>query len=530
MNPQRTIDCEVDRTFAFVSYSHKNVQLKQELSLHLRVLQHVGIIDTWDDRRIEAGSDWARQIDEAIARSKVGILLVSAHFLTSRFILHEEVPRLLRRLNEGKLRVMPIILEACLWKSVPWLAALQTRPRSGMPLNTQSGPARAQEWTDICEEIAGWLRAEQSQVGRPSGPIIPGPSDTRSPNDLADGKTTEENPAATAERTSKAAGITVRQLAEAAADNPQVEHVLASFKVEFAAASRSIEGLTDYKEMHDELHNFEFQCFPRLLAVQGLTNDLALEELERCIFDLEATINHLRAIEDRAKLSPDKTSWIGTLTQALQALQLARDTRSSVGVRKACSLLNRVLNTEPSKINDRMCRIAEELDLGPLSRALTYAEERIHELAFPPKRVDELKAGIKSLKLLETAMHELVGEHDAWQRLETDLRLIENSLARGLEELDLLWSDIERDTKQLIQAHQDLWARQLAEEMSRLTQALNATTCDRAPQSIARFRQFRRRAGQRFFQVDANLRDSFGKIADVGEPLLLLLRTIAQPL
>jgi chromosome segregation ATPase len=175
-----------------------------------------------------------------------------------------------------------------------------------------------------------------------------------------------------------------------------------------------------------------------------------------------------------------------------------------------------------------MCRIAEQLDLGPLSRALTYAEERIQQVNFAPSKLNEITAGISSLKLLETAMHQLVAEHDAWQRLETDLRLIENSLGRGLDELDLLWSDIERDTRHLLKDNRELWAIQLADEMSRVSRAMTTTTADRTSQSVGRFRQFRRRAGQRFFQVDANLRDSFGKISNVGEPLLLLLRTIAQ--
>lgn len=525
MQPEKA-EGSTERRLVFISYSHRDSSLKDELSLHLGVLQREGLIESWNDVQIEAGRDWASEIDAAMEATKVAVLLVSAHFLTSRFILREEVPRFLQALSEGKLRIMPVILEACLWKTVPWLAALQTRPRSGRPLNAQSDSARAQEWTDICEEIIGWLDATvppPPQIFQHMAREISGSSLERTPGE----RLGDFGPSATAARTSQVAGDTVRQFADVAADNPGAERVLASFQAEFSSASRAIEALTDYKEMHDELHNFEFQCLPRLLAAQSLTNDAAQEELERCVFDLEATINHLRAVEDRANLSSDKTAWIQALGQALELLQTAQERQSTTEARKACTLLNRVLNTEPSRINDRMCQIAEQLDLGPLSRALSYAERRIQESSLDAGRLSEVQAGIRSLKVLQTAMHELVGEHDAWQRLETDLRLIEHSLPRGLEELELLWPEIERNVKERVKTHPEAWAAQLSQEVSQVAEALSSPE-PTGPKVIPRFRTFRRRAGQRFFQVDSNLRDSFGKIANVGEPLLLLLRTIEQ--
>jgi hypothetical protein len=422
---------------------------------------------------------------------------------------------------------MPVILEACLWKRVPWLVALQARPSGGRQLSAGNDAERNQDWTDICEEIAGWLDSDLPV--RP--PNIPPPPDPAPPDEApssqpAAGHTVNpSNASETAAQSSHAAGETVRDLATAAADDPRIERILATFRAEFASASRSIESLTDYKEMHDELHNFEFQCLPRLLAAQPMADESAREELERCIFDLDATINHLRAVEDRAQMTADKTSWINTLAHALELLQTARDENNPKEAWKACILLNRVLNTEPSKINDRMRQIAEQLDLRPLIRVLEHG--------IPAQNMDSTKAsalaeGINSLKLLESAMRELVKEHDTWQRLEADLRLIDNSLTRGLEELHLLWSDIQETMRELLKESEEVWAVQLRNETNRVAEALKSSEPDRDRQVVPRFRLFRRRAGQRFFQVDANLRESFAKLASIGEPLLLLLRTIDQ--
>ena len=81
----------------FVSYSHKDEREKDKLLSHLGVLQHQGLIDLWSDDRIGAGTHWKQEISEAIAQAKVAILLISANFLTSDFILGEEVPKLLKR-------------------------------------------------------------------------------------------------------------------------------------------------------------------------------------------------------------------------------------------------------------------------------------------------------------------------------------------------------------------------------------------------------------------------------------------------
>jgi hypothetical protein len=514
----------------FISYSHRDSRWKEEFTTHLLVLQTEGLVTAWDDRCIEAGRDWASEIDRALDAARVAVLLVSAHFLTSRFILTEEIPRFLRKMQEGKLRIMPIILEACLWKRVPWLAQLQIRPHEGRALGAGIESARAQDWTDSCEEIAEWLTSGMPEPRYDSIALNAAQRDIAASKQKALAGEGADLCEATeiAARSSQIVGDSMRHLAAAAAENSQVERILVSFQAEFASASRAIEALTDYKEMHDELHNFEFQCLPRLLAAQNLVDESDREELERCVFDLEATINHIRAIKDRAKLSVDKTLWIESLAQAFECLLTARDQQNSKEIRKACTFLNRVLNTEPSRINDRMRQIAEQLDLGPLTRALTHAESRIEEHKMGPVKANEVRAGITSLKQLETAMHQLIAEHDMWQRLETDLRLIENSLVRDLETLEVLWADIENSTLTLLKDCSGPWAVQLRSELANVTEALDLSTPERDGRAKQRFRIFRRRAGQRFFQVDSNLRESLGKLAKVGEPLLLLLRIVER--
>src|ERR1700741_5057001 len=106
----------------FISYSHKDRDAIDLLRAQFRVGALEGYVDPWDDTRIEAGDNWLPQIKSAIEHARVAILLISANFLTSKFIRVSEIPPLLRRRALGDLRVIPIVVDHCPWERVPWLS------------------------------------------------------------------------------------------------------------------------------------------------------------------------------------------------------------------------------------------------------------------------------------------------------------------------------------------------------------------------------------------------------------------------
>jgi hypothetical protein len=95
---------------------------KDRLLTQLGVLQQQSILELWHDRRIGAGVDWYQEICKAIEAANVAVLLILAHFLTSSFILREEVSRLLTRRQQEGLPIIPILVTPCPWEEVPWLA------------------------------------------------------------------------------------------------------------------------------------------------------------------------------------------------------------------------------------------------------------------------------------------------------------------------------------------------------------------------------------------------------------------------
>ena len=89
------------RNRVFISYSHHDVRHLERLRVHLRPLERDHIIEVWDDTRPSPGTNWRDAIVEALSSAKVGILLISADFLASDFIVNNELPPLLKAASDG---------------------------------------------------------------------------------------------------------------------------------------------------------------------------------------------------------------------------------------------------------------------------------------------------------------------------------------------------------------------------------------------------------------------------------------------
>jgi TIR domain/Mechanosensitive ion channel, beta-domain len=119
----------------FVSYSHADEGLRNELGKHLSVLERQGIITTWHDRMIGAGTEWEGSIDRHLDHSRVILLLISSDFIHSRYCYDVEMTRALERHDNRQALVIPIILRAVSLKGTPF-AKLQALPKDGKPIAT----------------------------------------------------------------------------------------------------------------------------------------------------------------------------------------------------------------------------------------------------------------------------------------------------------------------------------------------------------------------------------------------------------
>lgn len=97
----------------FISYSHADTTYLNRLMIHLRPFEKNGVIDLWVDTKIKVGEKWKDKIKQALDKSALAILLISADFLASDFIIDNELPPLLQAAEkEGKL-ILPVIIKPC---------------------------------------------------------------------------------------------------------------------------------------------------------------------------------------------------------------------------------------------------------------------------------------------------------------------------------------------------------------------------------------------------------------------------------
>ncbi|MGH3792272.1 MAG: toll/interleukin-1 receptor domain-containing protein [Pseudonocardiaceae bacterium] len=99
----------------FVSYSHHDAVWAQRFRKVLKPLVRSKRLWLWVDTDIPVGDQWHPDIRRAIGRSSVALLLVSADFLDSDFIMDEELPALIRQ----GVWLAPVLVGDCCGSTCP---------------------------------------------------------------------------------------------------------------------------------------------------------------------------------------------------------------------------------------------------------------------------------------------------------------------------------------------------------------------------------------------------------------------------
>ena len=142
----------------FMSYSHRDEELRDQLEVQLAMLKRQGLIDVWHDRRLLAGDhlDWtiSKELDEA----DIVLLLISPDFLASDYCYKIEKGRALERHNEGSARLISVILRPCDW----------TYTDLAQYLVTPTDDKAITRWTDRDEaflDVARSIRRAIEEIG-----------------------------------------------------------------------------------------------------------------------------------------------------------------------------------------------------------------------------------------------------------------------------------------------------------------------------------------------------------------------------
>ena len=347
--------------------------------------------------------------ERCVIESRWTVLILSQSYLNEAWEMNDALLSQSYGLEMGRWRTIPVIREPNL--------ELPNRLRNLVSIDLTSPDER--EWVRLLNAL--------SRSGLDAQGAVPSRAEARSAR------------LGSAYAVGKALGVLVELLWA-----PEVREAIGAFRNDFEAACQQIDILSDYKALHDQLHQLQFQCF----YIIGPMAMRFPEDPETCEILLdqqdafEAILGKSRDVANRATVSPGVISWIKDLAQAHQHLCCANETLDSDELERVIRLLTRILRLNPSRINDRLAATARVLRLPQLEMAMTALHDVLDRSDLDPEKLRLFDDGVKNLGSLRLGLDTHLAEHDEWQLLDNDLRVLETGLQDDPEELCDSWPDL----------------------------------------------------------------------------------------
>ncbi len=474
----------------FLSYSHRDNQwVRQDLLPKLEAHDLAVLIDFRD---FEAGAPTITEIQRAIDESRKTLLVLSDNYLQSewttfeRYLLQTDDPTNTQR------KLIPVRRDACtLPRSISFLTYVDL-----------ADPAyHAVEWQKLLRALRPAGRTTRPSSSSP--PPLPGPVEVQ------------------------AASGSARQGLDALLeiiDDPAAQADVATFQTIFGESSRQIEVLAYYKDLHDLLHTLQFKCY-NYLSVIVRTLEQAPGEVsvwDNCVDHEDALhdmLGSLARMTSRDALVKRAGPLVMRLPDDLRAVSSAVRDCDGQALKQALAPLRRILATEPTRLNARLTEAARALPLDRLADALARLHETFHRSGVNDETLARFKTGVDAVGELADTVTALIDEHDAWQRIDDELRRVDASVAFDTTDLQVSWPELRAYTTERCDGRAEEWAVRLQETTAKLDDALAAGDAMRTRQI---FRQYRSRVDNKFYRVDLELKQLCDELRRIGEPLAAL--------
>jgi hypothetical protein len=340
---------------------------------------------------------------------------------------------------------------------------------------------------------------------------------------------------------------------------PYLKQVLKPYRDEFHRIHLQIDDLACCKRVHDRLHDIQLRGYePILRDVKKVSVGIDQSgNLPIYVGFLEMPTAQLTLLAVEAHPPELDLSWVGALTEVLLIFDKALAETSDKHLRQAIGALNRILTSKPCHVNEVLIGKAKGLPLPRLEGILTVVSERLtnEESSLAPSLPGELAPyheGVRAFPAFRERIRGLLEEHNVWQNVDRDLRLIQATLPSSMEDLAEGWPhvfaqatsryeklagggacwravsrvpDVSPPTSSSQQ--QDPGATRMAEhadQLSELLEALKGIDPAEYPRQVQEkirpeFHRFRREMTLRFHEVDTALLADCERLKMIGDLL-----------
>ena len=457
----------------FISYSHRN---KQWVDTTLVPLLQKNNLKVLTDDEFVVGISAVENMSNAVKQSKRTLIVLSPEWVQSQWTAYEGFLTTYVDPSGKEQRIIPVMIESC---TPPEWLAFRTR-------------------IDLMDE---------SQWERQMGRLVRTLSDV--PPEVVNVDAVNEG---------------LRTVADLLRGGP-VRDALLEFRLRFDNAVEQIGRLASLKDVHDQLHGLQFQCYePILREADALekNDDAAIDNLDEHCSELERVIAKLRELE-KAPVFDSGLPWIARLDRARELLAAALTTRVASQVRKAATPIDRVLAFEPPLIDSLLNQAANDLQLHAIIDAIDLACRRASESRMEPQKLEELQKGLEALDRLDHNLTALVTDHGRWQSADVELRRVATNFDSDSEELVDSWPGLKAQID-VLAVTDEPWVRDIRSEQTSLESAIAANDVLGMKRHLMRFR---RCAGKQFMEVDTKLKRQCDELRRAGEPVAAIVKMLA---
>lgn len=298
--------------------------------------------------------------------------------------------------------------------------------------------------------------------------------------------------------------------------------------------------LTAYKYLHDCLHRLQIRRFRELsTAAEAMETDPGQIEMLRdfqylvsnCVTDARPWAEKL---PDNEYLCTIELAWIDKLAFVEAKLRSGLDDRDGEMTMEALTVVGRILEAEPRRLNTLIFIRANRLPIKQLIELLGKDE------ALNPQTQTMVARAGDELRKINTTLLRRVVDHKLWQDADDGLwsldRVFTNPGGKVFQRFSMEWTSSKSKVRQLTDAaHEIEWVSGLIrysdlvdDELTRAESQVGDDGRARNPKAVRdglflRYNDFRHEARFMFFRVDSLLRQDCTEIIAIGRPLQSIL-------
>jgi len=316
----------------------------------------------------------------------------------------------------------------------------------------------------------------------------------------------------------------LRALKELLSDANVKSH-LQAFRVVFEGADRRIHTVGDYKDLHDRLHDVQRLSYsPILSARRDFPQGQTRIQLEIYTKKLKTFVKQLQNIVKRPTLDANDFLWIEeSLEVALLKLEEAIAELSSAKLENAINTLAHVLELQPTIINSLLLRSVNDLDLPRLHSRLQQVAQTLQTLGADPKQLEWFEKGVRDLSVLDTELKMQMSNHRGWQAVDNNLRLVEISLDKPIEDLEAAWKILQIKLNVVLSQKAEDWAEEIKDSSRLLDDAIKTKNYSSI---FLFFTTLQTIASDHFYNVDKDMKELCEKLRPLGNQFDVILQVM----